>query len=121
MTRPDPVTTVLCVLVGTDTFGYAVILPLLPFAAERFGVDGNLASGVMHGDGRREGVDLVIVSALGEDLEFIEQHAVPGRAHDLDVGVQDAVGGPGSVDNLGAGLDRIDIRGSDRAHLLVSG
>ena len=37
MTRPDPVTTVLCVLVGTDTFGYAVILPLLPFAAERFG------------------------------------------------------------------------------------
>jgi MFS family permease len=37
VTRLDPVTTVLCVLVFTDTFGYAVILPLLPFAAERFG------------------------------------------------------------------------------------
>ncbi len=33
----DRVTAALCLLVFTDTFGYAVILPLLPFSAERFG------------------------------------------------------------------------------------
>jgi MFS family permease len=33
----DRVTALLCVLVFVDSFGYAVVLPLLPFAAERFG------------------------------------------------------------------------------------
>jgi DHA1 family tetracycline resistance protein-like MFS transporter len=33
----DRVTALLCLLVLVDSFGYAVVLPLLPFAAERFG------------------------------------------------------------------------------------
>jgi MFS family permease len=42
----DRVTLVLCALVFTDTFGYAVLLPLLPFSAQRFGAS-TLAIGAM--------------------------------------------------------------------------
>src|SRR4051794_122349 len=34
---PTRITLILCLLVGIDTFSYAVLLPLLPFAAERSG------------------------------------------------------------------------------------
>jgi DHA1 family tetracycline resistance protein-like MFS transporter len=42
----DRVTLVLCMLVFTDTFGYAVLLPLLPFSAQQFGAS-TLAIGAM--------------------------------------------------------------------------